>query len=108
MTDHDARIAQFQDLAARYPAMPQPLWSLATAYEEAGRYEDAVQTFRRLVTLQDDYCVAFLQLGSCLLELERFDEAIDALERARALAIEQRHAAPRQQAELLLEEARDP
>ena len=79
-TEHDARIAQFANLKARFPAMPQPRWSLATAYEDAGRLEEAVVEFTELVALQDDYCVAFLHLGSCLMELDRYEEAISALE----------------------------
>lgn len=106
-TDHDARIAQFADLKARFPTMPQPRWSLATAYEDAGRLAEAVVEFGELVAVQADYCVAFLHLGSCLLELERYEEAVTALEQAQALAVAQGHMAPKQQAELLLAEARE-
>ena len=105
--EHAARIAQFTELKARFPNMPQPRWSLATAYEEAERFEEAAAELRALVALQDDYCVAWLHLGSCLIELEDYEDAIAALEKARELAIAQNHVPPRQEAEMLLEQARD-
>lgn len=105
--DHDARIAQFKDLKQRFPQMEQPRWSLSTAYEGAGRFEEAAAEFRELVELKPDYCVAFLHLGSCLIELERYEEAIEALESAHALAVAQGHMAPKQEAEMLIAQARE-
>ncbi|MCB9728088.1 MAG: tetratricopeptide repeat protein [Deltaproteobacteria bacterium] len=87
--------------------MEQPRWSLATAYEDAGRFDEAVAEFRELVALKPDYCVAFLHLGSCLIELEAYAEAITALESAHRLAIAQGHMAPKQEAEMLMEQARE-
>ncbi len=105
--DPNARIAQFQDLKQRFPQMEQPRWSLATAFEGASRFEEAAAEFRELVALKPDYCVAFLHLGSCLMELERYAEAIEALESAHSLAVAQGHMAPKQEAEMLIEQARE-
>jgi tetratricopeptide (TPR) repeat protein len=105
--DNDARIAQFRELKQRFPHMEQPRWSLATAFEGAGRFDEAVAEFRELVALKPDYCVAFLHLGSCLIEMERYAEAIEALESAHALAVAQGHMAPKQEAEMLIEQARE-
>ena len=103
----DARIERFRKLKDQFPDKEQPRWSLATAYEEAGRYAEAVEEFRGLVELKPDYCVAFLHLGSCLLEEDRNLEAYEALQVAHRLAVEQGHMAPKQEAEMLMEQARE-
>ncbi len=103
----ETRIAKFTALKARFPESELPRWSLASALEEAERYDDAVDEFKALVALKPDYCVAFVHLGSCLIMEERYEEAIEALETARALAIEQGHVPPRDEAEMLLEQARE-
>ncbi|MGM0576784.1 MAG: tetratricopeptide repeat protein [Myxococcota bacterium] len=107
MSADDERIRRFEDLKARFPDMEQPRWSLATAFEQAGRHEDAIREFRELVEIKPDYCVAFLHLGSCLIETEDYEEALEALQRAHDLAVQQGHSAPKQEAEMLLEQARD-
>lgn len=107
MSDPDARIERFSALKARFPDQEMARWSLATAYEDAERYDEAISEFKELVALKPDYCVAWLHLGSCLSEEERFEEAIEALETAHKLAVDQGHDAPRLEAEMLLEAARD-
>ena len=102
----DARIARFVALKTQFPTSEMPRWSLATAYAEAGRYAEAIGEFEALVALKPDYCVAYLHLGRCLISEERYAEAVTALERARELAVDQGHMAPKNEAELLLEEAR--
>ncbi len=103
----DPRIERFATLKQKFPDSEMPRWSLATAYEEAGRHQEAAAEFRELVGLKPDYCVAWLHMGSCLLELERYDEAVEALEEAKRLAVAQGHMAPKQEAEMLLERARE-
>jgi len=103
----DSKIARFEKLKAQFPDSEMPRWSLATAYEDAGRFDEAITEFEGLVALKPDYCVAFLHLGACLIEEERYEEAITALEEGRRLAIEQGHLAPKSEAEMLLERARE-
>ena len=103
----DERIARFEKLKAQFPENEQPRWSLATALAEAERFEQAVKEFRELVTMKPDYCVAFLRLGASLMELEKYEDAIEALEEGRQLALEQHHTAPYQEAEMLISEARE-
>jgi serine/threonine protein kinase/Flp pilus assembly protein TadD len=52
---------------------------------ERGLYEPALQQFRRAVALAPDYGYAWADLGTCLMEMKRYDEAFDALERASVL-----------------------
>lgn len=103
----EAKIAQFLALKAAHPESEMPRWTLATTYAESGMYEEAIGEFEALIEMKPDYCVAYLHLGSCLLEEDRPEDAIDVLERARQLAIDQSHTAPRQEAEMLLEQARE-
>lgn len=103
----DARIAKFQALKAQFPESEMPRWSLATSLAEAGRYDEAITEFRDLVKIKPDYCIAFVHLGSALIEEERFEEAITALEEGRRLAVDQGHNAPKQEAEMLIEQARE-
>ena len=103
----DAKIDRFQKLKAQFPQSEMPRWSLATAYEDAGRHAEAIDEFRELVALKPDYCVAFLHLGSCLIEEERWEEARDALNEGLRLAIDQGHNAPKMEAEMLLDQVAD-
>ena len=103
----DAKIALFLALKEKFPQSEMPRWSLATAYEDAGRLDEAIAEFRELVAVKPDYCVAWVHLGACLIEEERYEQAIAALEEGRRLALEQGHEAPRSEADMLLEQARD-
>ncbi len=107
MSTDDPRIDRFTKLKAQFPDKEMPRWSLATAFEAAERYAEAIAEFRELVTMKADYCIAFVHLGSCLIEEERYEEAIEALEEGRRLAIDQGHMAPKQEAEMLIEQARE-
>lgn len=102
----DAKIARFQALKEKFPDNDLPRWSLATAYEDAGRLDEAITEFRELVAIKPDYCVAWVHLGACLIEEERYEEAITALEEGRRLALDQGHESPRAEADNLLEQAR--
>ena len=101
------RIARFSAMKTQFPDSEMPRWSLATTYEDAERYDEAIDEFKALVALKPDYCVAFLHLGSCLIEQERYDEAIAALGSARDLAVAQGHEEPRAKAEALIALAED-
>ncbi len=103
----EAKIAQFLALKASHPDSEMPRWTLATTYADLGRHEEAIEEFESLIAMKPDYCVAYLHLGSSLLEEDRVEEAITVLERARQLAIDQSHTAPRQEAEMLLEQAHE-
>ena len=69
--------------------------------------DPSIEEFEALIAMKPDYCVAYLHLGSCLLEEDRAEDAITVLEQARQLSIDQSHTAPRQEAEMLLEQARE-
>jgi Tfp pilus assembly protein PilF len=58
----------------------------AIALRQAGRPEDALARLRRATKRQPPHAAAFHELGSLLCTLQRYDEAIEALRRAIAIA----------------------
>jgi TPR repeat protein len=57
----------------------------ARRLQEAGRTEEAVAAFQRIVAAEPDHGEAWLLLGSALLDAARHAEALEALARAEAL-----------------------
>lgn len=53
-------------------------FSLGSEYVAGGELEEAVSHLQRAVELDPGYSAAWKQLGKCLAELGRSDEAIDA------------------------------
>ena len=51
------------------------VYSLAMELASAGRFEEAVEQFRRCLTLDRDYLPAYAELGKALRSAGRFDEA---------------------------------
>jgi tetratricopeptide (TPR) repeat protein len=101
------RLERFRKLKEQFPDNEMPRWSLATGLEGMGSFAEAIDEFQELVALKPDYCVAWLHMGSCLIEEERLEEALKALETCRQLALDQGHMAPRQEADMLMEQARE-
>ena len=102
-----SRVEKFQALKERFPESEMPRWSLATALKEEERYAEAITEFKELVAIKPDYCMAFVHLGHCLIIEESYEEAIEHLQNAIQLAIDQGHVPPRNEAEMLLEQARE-
>ena len=67
-----------------------PSASLVYALEhlESGEYEQSIMHFRRAIELWPEYFDAWLQMGIALGQLERLDEALDAVQRASEIAVE--------------------
>ncbi len=79
-------VALWGDAARKAPDTWGAQYAWADALRAAGRCADAVPAYRRATELIPDEVSAHLNLGICLAELERFDEAWLALEEARRLA----------------------
>jgi tetratricopeptide (TPR) repeat protein len=67
-----------------------PSASLVYALEhlEKGEYEQSIKHFRRAIELWPEYFDAWLQMGIAFGQLERLDEALDAVQRASEIAVE--------------------
>lgn len=105
--DPQVKIDRFLALKEKMPTSELPRWTLAQAYEEAGRPEDAEREYLDLVALKPDYCMAWLRLGAVRLGLGRPAEARHPLEESIRLARAQGHEAPRMEAAKLLGEIED-
>src|ERR1044072_2856908 len=55
------------------------------AQMEAGKYEAAVESFNRAISLCPTYATAFYHLGVAFFRLKQFEKALDALEKAAEL-----------------------
>jgi len=64
------------------PASPESERNLAALAFEAGHYEEAAATYRRLLAAQPDQPSLHTSLAGCLGAMGRYDEALDELERA--------------------------
>jgi tetratricopeptide (TPR) repeat protein len=76
----DLAIADAQALVASHPQRSAADWfNLAYLLEDAGRYDEAIPTFRRAVELDPKLDRAWYGLGLTLIRLRRLDEAVEAL-----------------------------
>ncbi|WP_328614048.1 tetratricopeptide repeat protein [Amycolatopsis sp. NBC_00355] len=76
---------RFRDLLAEYPERREALFAYACALDYAGHEADAASAYERAFAAGldgDDLRRGLLQYGSTLRNLERFDEAVAALEKA--------------------------
>jgi DNA-binding winged helix-turn-helix (wHTH) protein/tetratricopeptide (TPR) repeat protein len=74
----------YQEWIASYPRDYRAYLRLGTAYAEMGQYEKAVQTTRESLRLAPDSVGPNANLTNCLLALQRFDEARQMAQRAKA------------------------
>ena len=100
----DARIAKWQAMATQFPKSELPRFSLAKAYLEAQRLEEAAEAFAEVGRLKPDFMMAFVHRAEALMALGRNDEARAACERGLELAIAQHHSGPQEDCERMLEE----
>ena len=64
------------------PDSVRALYHLADLYYRDNRYEEAVETFRKVVALDPEHGNAYLKMGTSLSRMNRPEEAIDALQKA--------------------------
>lgn len=103
----DERIAKFRAMVDQFPDSELPRFSLGQALLEAGRYEEAEQTFSEVARINPTYMMAFVHRTTALMELERWSDARDACQAAISLAVAQNHSGPRLECEQLLAEIED-
>lgn len=105
--DLQARLERFRQMAARFPDRSVPHFSLAQALQESGDLAGADAAYAEACRLQPDFMLAYLQHAACLVELGARDRARIAAEKARDLAVAQKHSGPLADAEELLEDLED-
>lgn len=83
--DPEPTVVYFRDLLAGHPNTREALFAYACALDYAGHEAEAAQVYEQAFAAGlegDDLRCGLLQYGSTLRNLERFDEAVAALERA--------------------------
>ena len=100
--DLETRIKQFEELCAEDPGNDMAHFSLAGAYAQAGRLEDAVASYRRCIEANGQMSKAYQLAGQALKDLGRDEDAGDMLETGYRVAAARGDTMPKQaMAELL-------
>jgi tetratricopeptide (TPR) repeat protein len=95
MSQLQDRIAQFRKMAADDPENELGHYRLGQLLMEAGQHEDAIASFRRTLELSPTFSRVYEYLGSCLLKLNRRDEAVKTLTEGWKVADERGDRMPR-------------
>lgn len=101
------KIERFRAFVDRDPDNPLHAFALAQAYLEAEDHASAEATYARCLELNPDWMMAVIRRARCLVELKRWDEAREALDRGSELATKQGHDEPFEEIRLLLDELPD-
>src|SRR5947209_10582254 len=96
------RIAQFRKMASDDPDNELGHFRLGQLLMEAGQYDEAAQSFRRTLELSPQFSKVYQLLGSCLIKLDRRDEAAELLREGFAVADERGDNIPRDEIAKLL------
>lgn len=69
------RIESMKQFSQQFPENPFPRYALALEYRNAGRTDEAVETFQALTDAFPAYVATYLQFGMLLRDAGRLDEA---------------------------------
>jgi predicted Zn-dependent protease len=75
MSSGTSRIEMLKGFIAQRPTDPFPRYALALEYKNAGRMEEARETFDALMAAHPDYTAAYLHAGQTLIAIGRADDA---------------------------------
>lgn len=76
-----SRLEMLEEFVRQKPNDSFTHYGLALEYASAGRHEDALATFQKLLALNADYTAAYYQAGALLGKLGRVDEARSMFQR---------------------------
>jgi predicted Zn-dependent protease len=80
------RLRQLQEFLADSPDDPELRYAVAMELLSLGGDDDAVRSFRELITSRPSYVPTYLMLGQTLIRLNREDEAKEVLRSGTAAA----------------------
>src|SRR5262249_42156518 len=75
----------------KLPDQPGLYYNIGNAYFNEGRHQDALDWYRKAVELSPGYAEAHCNMGHCLRELGRFQDALEALQRGHELGGKRPH-----------------
>ncbi len=108
MSQLQERIAQFQKMANDDPDNELGHYRLGQLLMEAGQFDEAVASFRRTLELSPQFSKVFQLLGSCLIQMNRRDDAVKVLRDGFAMADERGDYVPRDEITKLLVQLGEP
>src|SRR5689334_1097086 len=97
MSSLEERIAQFRKMANDDPENELGHFRLGQLLQEAGKFEEAIASFRRTLELSPQFSKVFQLLGSCLMSLNRREDAIKVLQDGYAVADQRGDNIPREE-----------
>ena len=86
MAPETSRLEKLEEFTRQNPQDAFAHYGLAMEYKDAGRKDDALETFNALLGFKPDYTAAYYHAGVTLGELGRTDEARDYLTRGMEVA----------------------
>lgn len=102
--DITARIAQFENMVQADPENDMAHFSLGSAYAQAGRHDDAAESFRRCIALNPAMSKAYQLAGDSLIKAGRIDDAADLLTKGYTAAATRGDLMPRNAMAALLKQ----
>jgi len=108
MSQLQERIAQFRKMAGDDPDNELGHFRLGQLLLENGQFEEAAQSFRRTLELSPQFSKVFQLLGTCLIKLDRRDEAVKVLKEGFGVADERGDNIPRDEMAKLLVQLGEP
>ena len=100
----DTRIEQFKNMTEADPENELGHFSLGKAYLDAGQFEEAASSLRRVLELNAEFSKAYALLGQCEMKGGRRDEAVKILQEGFQIAHERGDLMPRNEMGILLKE----
>ena len=80
----DKSAQAYQELSGSYPRDGDAYNGLGIVFAMQGQYEKAVDAYRQSIRLDPDRAFPYVNLGNCLLALQRLDEARQTIREAQA------------------------
>src|SRR6516165_3592912 len=102
MSQLSERIAQFRKMAQDDPENELGHFRLGQLLMEDGRTEEAIRSFQRTLELSPEFSKVYQLLGTCLIKLNRRDEAGKLLQQGYRIADERGDNIPRDEMAKLL------
>lgn len=102
MSQNSDRIAQFRKMANDDPENELGHYRLGQLLMEDGQFDEAIASFRRTLELMPQFSKVYQFLGTCLLKLNRHDEAVKLLREGFAVADRRGDNVPREEISKML------
>ena len=70
-----SRLEMIKKVAEKFPNDPVVLYGLGEAYAANEVYENAIQTFQKIIQIKSDYTAAYRELGKSLAKAGKIEQA---------------------------------